>query len=30
MGFLQLRHSIEWGQLEQLFKASYAKYVKYA
>ena len=30
MGFLQLRHSLEWGQLEQLFKPSYTKYVRYA
>jgi len=30
MGFLQLRHSLEWGQLEQLFKPNYGKYVKYA
>lgn len=30
MGYLQLRHSLEWGQFEQLFKPSYTKYMKYA
>lgn len=30
MGFFQLRHSLEWGQLEALFKPSYARYQKYA
>ena len=26
MGFLQLRHSIEWGACESLFRPSYTKY----
>ena len=29
MGYLQLRHSFEWGSLEALFKPAYARYQKY-
>ena len=29
MGYLQMRHSIEWGALESLFKPSFTKYQRY-
>jgi len=29
MGYLQMRHSIEWGQTESLFKPQFIKYLKY-
>lgn len=29
MGFLQLRHSIEWGACESLFRPNYIKYLRY-
>lgn len=29
MGYFQMRHSVEWGQTEGLFKPSYLKYQKY-
>jgi len=29
LGYLQLRHSFEWGSLEALFKPAYARYQKY-
>ena len=29
MGYLQLRHSLEWGACENLFRGSYTKYQRY-
>jgi len=29
MGYFQLRHSIEWGSTESLFKLCHMKYLKY-
>ena len=29
MGYLQMRHSYEWGSLESLFSPSYIKYQRY-